>query len=105
MKTNLVKKLSHAVYGTDQTSSKNLLKNLLTFYKIKNRLSLSGISFGVAKCPEVLDTIHHTAVLLALRYFHTSPIQGILREVYEYSLNYHRKITSLNSVLYSKANS
>jgi ribonuclease HI len=98
---NLIRVLAHTDWGADR-------KVLLRLYRslIRSKLDYGCIVYGSARKSylQMLDTIHHQGLRLALGAFRTSPVESILTEANEPSLYLRRERLSLNFATQVKSN-
>lgn len=98
---NLLKVLAHTDWGADR-------KVLLRLYRslIRSKLDYGSIVYGSARKSylQMLDTIHHQGLRLAIGAFRTSPVESILAEANEPSLYLRREKLSLNFICQVKSN-
>ena len=98
---NLLRVLAHTDWGADR-------KVLLRLYRslIRSKLDYGSIVYGSARKSylKMLDPIHHQGLRLALGAFRTSPIESLLAEANEPSLEIRREKLALNYITRVKAN-
>ena len=98
---NLMKVLAHSDWGADR-------KVLLRLYRtlIRSKLDYGCIVYGSAKKSylNMLNTVHNQGLRLALGAFRTSPIESLLVEANEPSLDIRREKLALNYITKVKAN-
>ena len=97
---NLLKVLAHTDWGADR-------KVLLRLYRslIRSKLDYGSIVYGSASKSnlQMLDTIHHQGLRLAIGAFRTSPVESILAEANEPSLYLRREKLALNYIIQVKS--
>ena len=89
---NLLKVLSNTNWGSDSSTLLKLYRSL-----IRSKLDYGSIVYGSARKSylQMLDTIHHQGLHLALGAFRTSPVDSLYAEAGEPSLHLRRKKLSL----------
>ena len=85
---NLLRVLSSSSWGADRTTLLHLYRSL-----IRSMLDYGSIVYGSARKSylQMLDTIHHQGLRLALGTFRTSPVTSLYAEADEQSLIYVEK--------------
>ena len=98
---NLLKVLAHTDWGADRNVLLRLYRSL-----IRSKLDYGCIVYGSARKSylQMLDTIHHQGLRLALGAFRTSPVESILAEANEPSLYLRREKLALNFICQVKSN-
>ena len=88
----VVRVLSNTSWGADRTTLLHLYRSL-----IRSKLDYGSIVYGSARKSylQMLDTIHHQGLRLALRAFRTSPVTSLYAEADEPSLHLRREKLSL----------
>ena len=93
--------LAHTDWGADR-------KVLLRLYRslIRSKLDYGSIVYGSARKSylKMLDSVHHQGLRLALGAFRTSPVESLLAEANEPSLESRREKLALNYISRVKAN-
>ena len=99
---NLLKVLSSTDWGSDSSTLLKLYRSL-----IRSKLDYGSIVYGSARKSylQMLDTIHHQGLRLALGAFRTSPVESLYAEAGEPSLTLRRKKLSLQYATRISANS
>ena len=89
---NLLRVLSNTSWGADRTTLLHLYRSL-----IRSKLDYGSIVYGSARKSylQMLDTIHHQGLRLALGAFRTSPVTSLYAEADEPSLHLRREKLSL----------
>ena len=89
---NLLRVLSSTSWGADRTTLLHLYRSL-----IQSKLEYGSIVYGSASKSylQMLDTIHHQGLRLALGAFRTSPVTSLYAEADEPSLHLRREKLSL----------
>ena len=97
----LLKDLSHTNWGADRTTLLHLYRSL-----IRSKLDYGSNVYGSARRSylEVLDTVHHQGLRLALGAFRTSPVTSLYVEADEPSLWLRREKLSLQYAIRLAAN-
>ena len=100
-KLNLLKVLAHTDWGADRCVLLRLYRTL-----IRSKLDYGCIVYGSARKSylQMLDTVHHQGLRLALGAFRTSPTESLLVEANEPSLYSRREKLSLNYITQVKSN-
>ena len=90
-----LKALSSSSWGGDRTVLLNLYRSL-----VRSKLDYGSLVYGSARKSYLksLDTFHHQGLRLALRAFHTSPVESLYAESNEPSLYIRREKLSLQYV-------
>ena len=89
---NLLKVLSHTSWGADRFTLLHLYRSL-----VRSKLDYGSIVYGSARKSylQILDTVHHQGLRLALGAFRTSPVTSLYVEADEPSLTLRREKLSL----------
>ena len=89
---NLLKVLSHTNWGADRTTLLLLYRSL-----IRSKLDYGSIVYGSARKSylQMLETVHHQGLRLALGAFRTSPVASLYVEADEPALSLRREKLSL----------
>ena len=89
---NLLKVLSHTSWGADRFTLLHLYRSL-----VRSKLDYGSIVYGSARKSylQILDTVHHRGLRLALGAFRTSPVTSLYVEADEPSLTLRREKLSL----------
>ena len=89
---NLLKVLSHTIWGADRFTLLHLYRSL-----VRSKLDYGSIVYGSARKSylQILDTVHHQGLRLALGAFRTSPVTSLYVEADEPSLTLRREKLSL----------
>ena len=98
---NLLRVLSNTSWGADRTTLLHLYRSL-----IRSKLDYRSITYGSARKSylQMLDTIHHQGLRLALGAFRTSPVTSLYAEADEPSLHLRREKLSLQNATRLAAN-
>ena len=90
--SNLLKVLSHTSWGADRFFLLHLYRSL-----VRSKLDYGSIVYGSARKSylQILDTVHHQGLRLALGAFRTSPVTSLYVEADEPSLTLRREKLSL----------
>ena len=89
---NLLKVLSHTSWGADRFTLLHLYRSL-----VRSKLDYGSIVYGSARKSylQILDSVHHQGLRLALGAFRTSPVTSLYVEADEPSLTLRREKLSL----------
>ena len=98
---NLLKVLSNTSWGADRSTLLHLYRSL-----IRSKLDYGSIVYGSARKSylQMLDTVHHQGLRLALGAFRTSPVTSLYVEADEPSLYLRREKLSLQYAIRLAAN-
>ena len=98
---NLLKVLSNTNWGADRSTLLHLYRSL-----IRSKLDYGSIVYGSARKSylQMLDTVHHQGLRLALGAFRTSPVTSLYVEADEPSLHLRREKLSLQYAIRLAAN-
>ena len=98
---NLLKVLSHTSWGADRFTLLHLYRSL-----VRSKLDCGSIVYGSARKSylQILDTVHHQGLRLALGAFRTSPVTSLYVEADEPSLTLRREKLSLRYAFRLAAN-
>ena len=98
---NLLKVLSHTSWGADRFTLLHLYRSL-----VRSKLDYGSIVYGSARKSylQILDTVHHQGLRLALGAFRTSPVTSLYVEADEPSLTLRREKLSLQYAIRLAAN-
>ena len=98
---NLLKVLASTDWGSDSSTLLKLYRSL-----IRSKLDYGSIVYGSARKSylQMLDTIHHQGLRLALGAFRTSPVESLYVEAGEPSLSLRRKKLALQYAIRISAN-
>ena len=98
---NLLKVVAHSDWGADRRVLLRLYRSL-----VRSKLDYGCIVYGSARKSvlQILDSIHHEGLRLALGAFRTSPVNSLYVEANESSLALRREKLSLQYLLKLKSN-
>ena len=98
---NLLRVVAHTDWGADRKVQLHLYRTV-----VRSKLDYGSIVYGSARESylKTLDTIYHQGIRLALGAFRTSPVDSLLVEANEPSLNDRQEELSLQFALKLKSN-